>query len=194
MSRTTIYGVTKDGALEELAELRNSWLLAPLVWDRMHEKYLGKWDFRKAHDDYDAAKARGEDPGEFDRSGWSAAWKLAKDPRISESDYAVLLVTFDHYVCPREHMIHAAEQFEVFAKGTENPGHFDALPGIFRKAHSDGYEGVCLQQTSTSDSMWWVHGGEDEDGRPYDFNVDTKHWYFNPDEHPARAAEPKVTP
>ncbi len=183
MSRTTVYVVTKNGDLDSYAEVRNGTRSGPLTWKILAEKYLGmKEGFRIVYDDEAAERL----------------WALKDDPRISVCDYAVLLSTFDRFICPREHFAHLADQYDQWAKEHDDPGNFGAMGDVVRRIAADPAEhvGIAYQITSTSENLWSVPDGEGDE-RPYNINADadnqiadTKgHFFFDPSDHPAKRAE-----
>ncbi len=184
MSKTTVYVVTKNGDLDSYAEVRNGIRSGPLTWKILAEKYLGmKEGFRIVYDDEAAQRL----------------WNLKNDPRISVCDYAVLLSTFDRFICPREHFAHLADQYDQWAKERDDPGNFGLMGDVVRRVAADPAEhvGIAYQLTSVSENLWSVYDKEADEYRPYNVNVDVGdevagidgHFFFDPSNHPAKRAE-----
>lgn len=156
MSRLDVYGVRRDGKVESYKKLGNSWLGALRVWTNLASKYLS--------------------PGQASQVLWDDTvikdvWRLAKDPRLNDSERRVLMMTFDRVI---------ARDLEACAKACEDfrddPGYYGSeLATVFREMKTKGYQGVCFNQTSVVSGFWTV--GD----RPYDINVDTGHWWLEDD-------------
>lgn len=196
MSYTEIMAVRKSGRVEGVEELRNSHLFGPIVWSTLYEKYFRPWNFRLESDEYDAAKARGEDVGEFDYSGHRRSWKLYEDPRTEEHDWAVLAATFDNVVLPGEHLPRFADLAERYHREhPEVPGgrmasHFGRIAEVARELHRLGSIGMCFYGCSIVENPWSVRHPSRPRWRAYNVNRDSKHWIFDPADYPGRGAAP----
>ena len=178
MSYTTVMVVKKNYDVVPLVELRNSHRHGPLAWRNLGAKYFG---FATCYDD------------QIDK-----VCALKDDPRITEPDFAVLLSTFDRFVCPREHFASIAALYDEHAAAYADAGHFAKLGAIVRRVAADpaGYVGFGYQPTSVCDNFWVRRfaRGHDVVRRPYNLarDVDEKiggvagHFYYDPDDHPAR--------
>lgn len=179
MSKLEVYGVQEDGEVVHYADLRNSWEGAMKVWMFLADKYLGT--------------SGGHLLG--GENAMRPVWDLHKDARLSEEEWTVLMLTFDHCIVPVAQMEFAATACEKFGKGHYS----DALATIFREMVQKGLKGVCFNQTSVSGSPWTIHlRGEEAEveyaktgryDRPYNLNVDTKHWFFDRAERTQKPAE-----
>ena len=164
MSCVRTYKITQDGKVLSHEDVRNPWGCAMYVWTTMTEKYLGKT------------------PGFCDNF---PVWKLFATPKMSERDSIVMGFTFDGVWIKRENIPRLVTALRSFWEdhhtsrwpdGTVHevvptiPRVADILEGI---ATDETIKGVCFNQTSVCSNPWWVRTGEDE-GRPFDFTVDTK--------------------
>lgn len=162
MSCLEVYGVKENGEVEHYADLRNAWQGAMKVWTDLGQKYLGT----------DCTTLL------MSEEGARKVWDLAKDSRLSEAEWTVMLMTFDCCVVP-------VGQMEFCAGACEqvNIGHYGkgGVATVVREMVQKGYKGVCFNQTSVSGSPWTIHLPEDAEAedRPYNINTDTKHWLFD---------------
>lgn len=169
MSCLEVYGVKEDGTIEHVADARNAWQGAMLVWTKLGEKYLGKAGHTAM----------------FTEEGAEKVWALAKDPRLSDSEWAIMKMTFDNCIVP-------VGQMEWCARACDETmlGHYGPEMGkLFRKMIQDGYQGVCFNQTSVNGNPWMTALTEEEAAkeenkdyegyRPYNIKTDTKHWLFD---------------
>jgi hypothetical protein len=92
MSYTTLYAVFKSRS-HEISEYRNSWLSAPLLWDRLAADFLGRPKGMRLDDDGD---------------GYTELWKLARDHRVPEHFRIAHAMTFDTCMIAHENVEAAA--------------------------------------------------------------------------------------
>lgn len=151
MSYMEVYVVEPNGGVSRFTEFKNAWLGAATVWDCLGRKYLGT------------------------TNDWKAVFALQKDSRLSECELFTLFATFDNVIIGKEHFEYARAKFEEFNKQCDS--HFRSLSTLLQGLEAKGYLGFCFNQTSVNSSPWEVWEGED-DCRPYNINVDTKHWFL----------------
>lgn len=152
MSRLAIYGVNKDGDVERVCEMGNSWRGAVLVWSDLGKKYLG------------------------DSSNWEASWTLKNDARLSDAEWTVMLMTFDDVIIPAEHMEYAAKACDTACLGHYGP----EMATTIRKMVADGFVGLCFNQTTVNSNPWSTYDSETDESTPYNVRTGTKHWFFDP--------------
>jgi len=158
-----IYAVDKDGDVVLWTELQNSWRGCVLVWRTLGEKYQ-----------------------HGNTSDWPRSWKLQNDSRLSDAEWCVLMATFDWCVIPREHFAWASKCFREFA--AQVPCHFGDAAKAIDEMGEQGYQGFCLNGTSVNQNPWFFWDADGEDGRPYNINTDTKHWFLTPELRAAKLA------
>jgi hypothetical protein len=193
MSRMEIYGVKADGSIESKFALGNSWLGAMLVWTQLGNKYLGKYDYIAEGDKREALRRQGKDPdkelGEYDPMGVTRVWKLHSSEKLTDAEWCVLVCTFDGCIVLKDQFEHVAKCFREFHQQFPT-SHYAACAEAIEKLRDEGYEGYCVNATSVNQNPWWVYPTREEreklppdddgEGRPYDLNIDKKHWFFDP--------------
>lgn len=225
MSRTELYKVCPNGDVVRFTELPNAWRHAPLAWGKLFEKYNGPLDFetdyRQWQVDRISAGAAGRDVNsdpvlkEYDHGGWIRSWRLQHSPQISESDWCVLLTTFDGCVVRREHFQHVIKCYREF--DAQFPGHFAACATALEHLMREDARGYCVNATSVNSNPWRVRlkdpdeierlslaadEGDDAaalalEGRPYNIDKDTQlanrvsHWFFDPTRYETRTQKDK---
>jgi hypothetical protein len=183
MSVMEVYRVDSNGDCVPLVKLRNSWLGASFVWTQVGNRYLGEYDFEKEY----ALYVAGGRQGKFDHTGWVRAWALQHDPRVAEWDWATLVSTFDWCVLPAEHLGYLSRQYRLFHEAhlAHGTSHYRSLAAVFSELLPEGTRGVCFNATSVNENPWWVRDLDpDQEGRPYNIDLDTKHWLFDPLKRP----------
>jgi hypothetical protein len=185
MSSMVLFTVKDNGDVVRCESLRNSWLGAALVWTKLGEKYLGKFD---PENEFKKSKMSGN---EFDPFGWKRTWDLQHNPKIEQQDWVVLMSTFDNIIIPRNQMLYVADHFEVFNE--EFPSHFGACAHVLRQLYDEGSHGFAIQATTVSENPWWIEE-EGEYGHPYNVKQGTKHWFFDPNERARLIKEATSSP
>lgn len=163
MSRTTVYAFY-DGKPAKSVELPNAWGSGPMIWDALIAKYRVEGDVFSAWKNLCAAERDGK-------------IKLQPWERI------VLHATYENALVKRDDLETYAAAAEQFDKAHHVDGrvcHLRAMGEVAREALKDGAEAIGFHLTSVADNPWWVRpDNEDEDGRPYDLAVDTRHWFVD---------------
>lgn len=176
MSSTYIYTVGADGDVLFHSEFRNSWGGAMAVWGVLSEKYLGWQRYSLMTKDL------------------QPLWDLNNDGRLEVWERIVLATTLDQVVIDIAHVPTIALAFErfhehwapalkgsVFSIGSQA----EVLRNIVAEAESEGWRGVCWNQTSVCGDAWETRGpcGEGEDDleagvRAYNIDTDEGHWMY----------------
>lgn len=148
MSYTTVYAVCFRTSVEEIAELRNAWGSAPVVWDAMCQRYLGRESWR------------GDD---------KPLWALARDPRVPECERAVHAMTFDRAYVKAADIPQAIEHVQEFLDrnpvSLERENHWPKIIELM-KGLGEGC-GIAFHMTSVSADDYW-RGEWNEDIEDYD--------------------------
>lgn len=160
MSCMEVYAVDGDGDVVLLTEFRNAWRGAMLVWHEIAKKYgvLNEWGYPDIE----------------------ASWKLARTTQLTEPEWCTMVCTFDDVIIPREHFEYVARMFAAFPFD----GHYRELAKLIPTL-GPSIRGLCFNGTSVNENPWWVFGeNEDDEGRPYNIDRDSKHWFFDPADRP----------
>ncbi len=150
MSCSTLLIINKKRKLESVAEYKNAYGSAPLIWSYLTKKYLKS-------DSYFAVTDK--------------LWKLIDDHRLSRDEKLCLIFTFDYFTASKKHI-------DVFAGALENIGtkakeefpsfanHLSAIAGDLRKLNKLDFSRFCFNCTSVADiwfepnvlkKAWWAH-------------------------------------
>jgi hypothetical protein len=142
MSYSTVLRVYPNDRVEQLEELRNGWLSAPLIWDRVWNRYG-----EKRHE-YDQAMVAGE-----------RLWALQRDPRLEHSERVVFCLTFDRFIVLRQDFERLAADIEA----VDLTGHWPRICEILR-AERDA-PALGFWWTSVADNP--LEGPWDEEAEEY---------------------------
>jgi hypothetical protein len=192
-----IYGVKPDGEIEGKFELNNSWLGAARVWTKLGDFYFGEWDYEK---EFDKARREGREPPDPLAGPWQRTWDLQYSDKITDFEWTTLMSTMDGCIIPKEHFELVARHFREFHKKYE-PSHYAKCAEAIEQLGKEGYIGYCVNATSVNQNPWWVYltteelnalpAGADDSGRPYNVNVDEKHWFYDPAQRAAAIKQGK---
>ncbi len=153
MSYTTVLSIYPGDRFEELETLRNSHLSAPPVWDAIWNAYGEK---RHEHDISLLAGDR--------------LWALHKDPRLSDADRAVFMMTFDRAYVTKPHYEWAAAHIAAFMVGHNVGGHWVRIRDIFLSDPDS--PAIGFHFTSVSGNPFQGEWDEEaEDHRPIDWST-----------------------
>lgn len=138
MSYTRVYAIYKT-KVSEISCLKNSWGSAPMLWEYISQKYLGKAFNMADHND--------------------GFWAVRKDPRMCRHDRMVFLSTFDcglvDFELLGEYEQACREMSGKIAQGTKSEwNHFVAIAEAakdMRKKHDSRCLGLGLGCTSICD-------------------------------------------
>lgn len=162
MSYTEMFKVSKGGLVEWIAEFKNAFRGAFLVWNNMAKEYLGQ-----------SAGLL------MSRDAMGPVWDLAKRKDIPLAHRIVLMATFDKVMVRQENIAGGLiVAVETYAE-TFDPGTLLIQVKKLRELCNDrDCQAVCWNQTSVCAEAWWVDDDEKEEGRPYDITRDTGHWFL----------------
>lgn len=173
MSATIIYGADHTGDVVEVAEFKNSWGSAMLIWDYLAAKYHPKPPDLDVHDLWTYCTLNPK----YIRKIWDL-----QNADIPLREKALLFSTFDNAMCRREALPKLADLFEeanpdiirVLGNRAINLNHIPAQAQVFR-AITDAYSAICWQQTNCGPFLWFDNDAD----APYNINTGTKHWYID---------------
>ena len=152
MSRTEMYFVGADGDVGRWMDFHNSWRGAMRVWQTTADE-LG--------------------------IAWEETWAITDDLSQSIALRAVMLSTFDNVMVRRENLFRLADYIDEWAKTVDDPGHLLEQAVELREiAKDDDIQAVCWNATSVNYSPWWVYETENDEGRAYNVDKDSKHWFL----------------
>lgn len=144
MSYTTVYGIRFGEAAEEAATLKNSWGSAPVIWDTLCKKWLGRDSWLSDNQDL---------------------WNLALDARLPEYERALLAMTFDRSYVSAENIDKAIGHVrEWLANHKEDPdrvNHWPAIIDIMIDLDAKN-QGIAFHMTSVSADDYWEGEWDEE--------------------------------
>lgn len=105
MSRTTILAIWPNEKIEGLREFGNAWLSAPILWNFLTQKYLGKSFMSVPPESRDL-------------------WDLYKDERVPEHQQNVLKMTFDRWYVTKANYKRAASDVRALIADLTVAGEF----------------------------------------------------------------------
>jgi len=159
VSYTEIYAVRPNGDIEDYGETHNAWLGAMHIWTKLGEKY----------------HIRGEHPFDFSR-----LWKSSSV--MNEADQWVMAGTFDKVIIPKEQLAIYVQHLRSFATEYPTSNLTEQIAILERAINDDAVQGICFNQTSVNSNPWWIYDeSNDDEGKPYNINQDTKHWFLTPE-------------
>lgn len=164
MSHTIINKVKDNGDVVPYAKLQNAWRSAPFVWDMVSMTYIGKpWQHV---------------------SNMQDVCNLFLNVEIPYEDRIVLASTFDTVICESDRIIDLALIYRGFHSrymhinddGNRSSSLLEQAEILIRLSE-ECIRGVCWDQTTTSKNIWWV-GGDNDDGRSYNLDWDSGHYWL----------------
>lgn len=162
MSYTELYKVGQSGDVELHREYQNSWRGAILIWQAMAKRYLPM--------DFGLMMARQD---------LQPLWDLAKDQQVPLAHRITLASTFDRVMVKHEDFPRLIAAWEQFGRDFGDSGHLLAQIVTLRELASDpNCQAVCWNQTSVSDSPWYVQDCDTEEYCPYNITRNTNHWFL----------------
>lgn len=145
MSTSDLYRVYRTKTTH-LAEFRNGWGTAPLLWEYLSERFIGaeyRWCF-------DAGKDR-------------RLWDLATDERVPRSLRLAHAFTFDRGICPLTRvgeLADACDEVGATCAKEQHVNHWAAVAKVLREARAKPRQlGWALSCTSVND-VWMEWKGE----------------------------------
>lgn len=163
MSYTNLYTTNEDGNFGVAAEFRNSWGSAAFIWSALARTY------GVSH--VNPFKA------------WERVWTPDFEARIEPFERLVLHSTYDRAVLRKEDFERMAEAMETFAEKHDTGETVCSLrkqAEALRTAKEGGAEYAAWNQTSVSESLWWLPAQcEHEEERPYNIHCDSGHRFID---------------
>jgi hypothetical protein len=154
MSSSDLY-VLNQKSVTHIAEFRNGWGSAPVVWEYLGEKYVPEKPIYAMGDDGYMRKV----------------WALSRDERLLECERVALVMTFDWAYVPFANLTYMADKCEeFFALSNDNrrENHWASIGASLRleagKKHHRHARGICISCTSVNDI--WQHTSETGRGFP----------------------------
>lgn len=159
MTYTEIYAVRPNGDITEYGEAHNAWGGAMHIWVTLRDKYgthgVHGFDF-------------------------SLTWGSAN--KMSERDQWVMAGTFDKVIIPKEQLPTYRNFLRSFANEYPTQNLEEQISLLDRAILDDTVRGICFNQTSVNSNPWWIYDeSNDEEGKPYNVDVGTKHWFLMPE-------------
>lgn len=169
MSYCELKIIDKKGDVIGYKEYRNAHGGCAFIWDGIYDRYLK--DPNKQYDSW--------------LSNSDKLWPLYKDKNIEEWIRIVLASTYDTAMIKRKNLIAMADYYARFVCNFSRPDNICHLDDWARdiiqitKEYPDCI-GVCFYGMSVSEDPWWVYetSNNDDEGRPYNINVDTGHCFI----------------
>jgi hypothetical protein len=147
MSYTTVLAIHPGERFEELEELCNSWHSAPLIWDAI-------WNtFGEKRHEYDTAMTAGD-----------RLWALHRDPRLSEAERAVFMMTFDRAYVLKRDFATAAGHLAEFMRLHNVGGHWVRIRDLYLS--DPDVPAIGLHCTSVAENPF--QGTWNEEAEEYD--------------------------
>ena len=176
-----MFTVASSGDVEHFGDYQNGLGFAMPIWTYLAEKYLRK---------------PGEKDHEFFGRWWiqdncRGVWALENDKRMERFERVVLLASFDRVIVRAENFKELAAAFDKFhdlylEKKPQNVCHYRAMGREIEKM--EDVLGVCWVATSVGENLWTVYEDcecpkcknvhQQEEPRPYNINIDNKHWFL----------------
>lgn len=155
MSRSTIKAIWFNEKIEDFQELHNAWGTAPIIWDFMSEKYLGK-------------------KGWISYSDNQLLWDLWKNISIPKHHRALHMWTFDRGCIKKNDYRRFANDIWAFMKDCTIPmnqvNHWPAIAKIFESNPDIPAFGLWCTSVS-SDPFEGEWDDEKEERKPFDWNL-----------------------
>ena len=173
MSYSQLYEIKSNGDMEPGLEQRNaSWLT--VVWGTLVERYR-----RLLYPNEGIFESRQHPPMDAPET----LWKRYKELPLRPWERDVLEFTFDWALVPKDGLAKMAASMRRWADAHAKPGvvcHAKAWADELDRLSGDPEcQGVGLYGHSVGDCLWWVSAKDvDDDGRSYNINVDSRHWWI----------------
>jgi len=173
MSSTTLYIAKEDGIVQSHQTFQNSWGAAPFIWSALVKKYSSEM--------YRNHPKNPEFMGD-----WVDLWDRVKDGTLNLEwwEYNTLIWTYDYVALKREDFALMAESMQKFAAAHcqwDKISHVRGVAATLEKlSQQSDIILSCTHMTSTSDNLWYIRlpDNAEEEERPYNFLIDTKHEFL----------------
>lgn len=173
MSYTELYGFTKDGNVECIGRVKNSFRGAIAIWSHLEKKYLPKYipNWSSAEDDYDYSRIHNIS----DRRAMQDIWDLIFKNEIPCIDRIVLGTTFDCIVVKKDKISKVIDAFIKFEGDTSLPEQAEIL-----KAYSDNpdYTAFAWNQTSVCEFLLREYDEETDEYTACDLSKEGKYEFL----------------
>lgn len=147
MSSSSLYKVYKTKT-KEIAEFRNGWGTAPVIWGYLLEKYLH----------LDKLAWFGNDENQ------KKLWKLITDSSVPTNLRLVLGLTLDDAICPyvkKDELAKACQEVFEFTYDSKSVNHWKSVGESLKLCKPDKKMiGIALSCTSVADQ--WIDGKGDK--------------------------------
>jgi hypothetical protein len=166
MSYTELFLVPERGEVYCVAEFKNAFRGAMMVWGQMGSYYLALGSLELMLQD-----------------NMQRVWNLWKNDCVPLSDRIVMGATFDRVMVRRENIPRLVNAIRDYATRFD-PGHLlDQVEKLLELANDSECFAVCWNQTSVNADAWYVQTDEldkydDHIYRMYDVSRDTGHWFL----------------
>lgn len=161
MSRSTLYTFDKEGQRHEYKEYGNSWLGSIMVWQTFGEKY--NLVTKEDHLFVDGIVEK--------------ICKITYDPLIPLEDRITMASTFDRTSVESKDFARLIWAFRESSKSLPDHCHIKKMADDIEKLIGDeNVIAIGWQGTSVAENLWWIYGENEEEGRPYNYLKDDKHW------------------
>lgn len=159
MSYSTVYGLWPwTPKRRKLAEFRNAWGMAPVVWDAMAQRHLGA-------------------PPHGSMMIIERLWPLHEDPSIPLAARALLRMTFDHGYIAATDARRAIDDIAIFLHAyqahisPQSVNHWPAFAELLIAQREDPPPAFGVHQTSVSENPWdGPYNAETEEYDPFDWS------------------------
>ncbi len=174
MSSTELYSVQPNGDVIYFADVKNSWLGAMFIWNKLSETHLG-WDTLEysMRSFRDARKMENGKKGDL---GLQPLWDLWQTD-IPRHHKICLMTTLDGFLVRRENLPTLHDALTRFDNDFPNSNLTEQSRSIFREEEDDpDFTAICWSISLVSG--FWQVPTDDEEPRPYNINIDTGHHYL----------------
>lgn len=154
MSYSELKAFDSEGYVVSLEEFRNSHYI-PVIWDTLAEKYGIHERVEKELIAKNGVCLAYEVRG-YLMQDMTYVWDLQYDPNVSDSDWLLLMFTFDNAIVPPERIEELAIALEEFIVPEKVVDHGKGFAACIRKAarEIDGIRGIALHATSVCEDPW----------------------------------------
>jgi hypothetical protein len=176
MSYSEIYVFGTDGDGTGSLELRNSSGGASIVWRYLVRKYKDLM--------YDSHRGGPRAPM-FEHEMTEDLWKATQDGRVELRwwEWNVLNWTYDNALIRGEDLEPFVASLRMFEEAHALPGYVCHLPAVASHLEelikASRPRAIGLYATSVCECPWWVGPDDDGEGRAYNIDRDTKHWFID---------------
>ena len=193
MSYTEIVLFDNDGnACDEGLIFNNSWRGAMAIWRYMEKRYLEPYIPSYVNEDltYEEYERKyGYTPSRLsslDEEVLTPLWQTVDNPDIPFNERVCMATTLDWVLVEKANFPKVIEAFRAFPVETSLPEQADEIEKLIK---DDNVSAIGWRQNSIVDNLWLsyfeepsvmptINGEDDDEGRPYNYKSDTKHWFL----------------